>query len=52
MKPNPKVETERPWNGKCATTGLMMDDYAERLDGIEAPDWVCRAAIAALRGSK
>jgi hypothetical protein len=47
------VEVERPWNGRCATTGLTMDDFAERVDDQwmvrPTSDAVKRAAIAICR---
>ena len=44
-----RVEVARPWKGRCATSGLTMDEYAERLAGVDAPDWACRAAVAICR---
>jgi hypothetical protein len=46
--------TDRPWRGKCATTGWTMDDFRERLAyGSQYdepwPEWVTRAAVAIVR---
>lgn len=46
--------TDRPWRGKCATTGLTMDDFRERLSFTspqhgDMPDWVTRAAVSICR---
>lgn len=47
------VEVERPWDGPCATTGVTMDEFAERVEDHwmqrETPDWIKRAAIAICR---
>lgn len=41
--------TDRPWQGRCATTGLTMDEFEGLLARIDAPDWVTRAAISITR---
>jgi hypothetical protein len=39
----------RPWKGPCATTGLTLQEFIDRLDGVHAPDWAKAAAIAICR---
>ena len=41
--------TDRPWSGRDATTGLTMADFAERIDGLDVPAWVTRAAVSIVR---
>lgn len=48
-----QVETEplvhRPWKGPCATTGLTLQEFIDRLDGVSAGPPAKRAAIRICR---
>lgn len=42
--------TDRPWQGKCATSGLTVEEFGERLENVsDLPAWVTRAAVSICR---
>lgn len=41
--------TDRPWSGRCATTGCTLAEFADALQGVDAPSWVTRAAVSLCR---
>lgn len=41
--------SDRPWRGRCATTGLTLAEFEDLVEGSDAPDWVIRAAVGITR---
>lgn len=44
-----RTVTDRPWGGRCATSGATMHEFADSLAPVDAPPWMKRAAVSICR---
>lgn len=44
-----RAVTDRPWGGRCATSGATMREFADAVAPVDAPPWMKRAAVSICR---